>query len=200
MRPATRAKSRATGCLRALACAAALGLAASTAQTATLGGTLTASLTLTASCVVVGVPGSTSSINLGNLTFTSQPSTFVGTLTAIPTAGASGAGATQVLCSPDVSGLSIAIDGGGNAGQGAALGVGSRAMRNGTTSAYIPYEIYQDAGYTTAYPIGTALTGFAIPASGAAINLPIFGRINKTSTAALPSGTYTDTLVVTLTF
>jgi len=147
---------------------------------------------------VVGVPGSTSGINLGTLTFASQPSTFTGTVAAIPTAGASGGGATQVLCSPDVSGLQITIDGGSNAGQGSGIGVGTRALRNGT--AFVPYEIYQDIGHTVAYPVGTALTGFAIPASGAAINLPIFGQINKTSAGALPSGTYTDTLVVTLTF
>ncbi|QHJ01545.1 fimbrial major subunit CsuA/B family protein [Xylophilus rhododendri] len=180
--------------------AAALGLAllAVNGQTATLSGTLNATLTLTASCIVVGVPGSSSGINLGTLSFTSQPSTFTGTLTAIPVGGASGGGSTQVLCSPDVSGLSITIDGGSNAGQGTSVGVGSRAMKNGT--AYIPYEIYQDAGRTVAYPVGTALSGFAIPANGAAINLPIFGQVNKTSAAALPSGTYSDTLTVTLTF
>lgn len=178
--------------------ACALALATVDGQSATLGGNLTASLTLTSSCVVVGTPGTTSGINLGTLTFTSQPSTFTGTLAAIPTAGASGGGATQVLCSPDVSGLSITIDGGNNAGQGTAVGAGTRAMRNGT--AYVPYEIYQDVGHTVAYPVGSALTGFAVPASGAALNLPIFGQVNKTSATALPSGTYTDTLVVTLSF
>jgi spore coat protein U-like protein len=197
MENAYRAGSASRG-LRGAACAVALAAATSAGQGATLAGNLVASLTLTSSCVVVGTPGSTSGINLGTLTFTSQPSTFTGTLTAIPTAGASGSGATQVLCSPDVSGLSITIDGGGNAGQGTAIGVGSRAMRNGT--AYVPYEIYQDVGHTVAYPVGSALTGFAIPASGAALNLPIFAQVNKTSAVALPSGTYTDTLVVTLTF
>jgi len=193
--PPVRTTARRCG---AAACAAALALATGNAHAATLGGTLTANLTLTASCIVVGVPGSTSGINLGTITFASQPSTFTGTLSAIPTGGASGGGATQVLCSPDVSGLQISIDGGSNAGQGSGIGVGTRAMRNGT--AFVPYEIYQDIGHTVAYPVGTALTGFAIPASGAAINLPIFGQINKTSNSALPSGTYTDTLVVTLTF
>ncbi|WPB56884.1 spore coat U domain-containing protein [Xylophilus sp. GOD-11R] len=199
MSDAIREKTGWTGGVRAALCGTALALVAAGGQTATLSGNLVASLTLTASCIVVGAPGSTGGINLGTLTFTSQPSTFTGTINAIPVAGVSGGGATQLLCSPDVSGLSISIDGGSNAGQGAAVGVGTRAMRNGT--AFIPYEIFQDVGHTVAYPVGTALTtGFSIPANGAAINLPIFGQVNKTSASALPSGTYTDTLVVTLTF
>lgn len=189
-------------CLTALvaiwASATVFVLSPSIGHAQTLSGTLTSSLTLTASCIVVGSPGTTSSINLGTLNFPSQPSTFTGTITAIPTGGSSGGGATQVLCSPDVSGLSISIDGGNNAGRGTGVGVGTRAMRNG--SVYIPYEVYQDSGRTVAYPVSTTLTGFAIPASGAAINLPIFGQINKTSSTALPAGTYTDTLVVTISF
>jgi len=201
MNPTQPARSIRQPLLASIALAGLVGaliLAAPGARAATISGNLASSITLTASCIVVGAPGSSSGINLGTLTFASQPSTFTGTLTAIPSVGASGAGATQVLCSPDVNGLSISIDGGANAGQGSAIGVGARAMRNGT--AFIPYEIYQDVGRTTPYPVGTALSGFAIPASGAAINLPIFGQVNKTSAVALPSGTYTDTLVVTLNY
>jgi spore coat protein U-like protein len=165
---------------------------------ATLTGTLQAQLVLTSGCLIVGAPNATSGINLGTLDFGQQPSAFTGTLTAVPTGGVSGASTTQVICSSDVAGLSIAVNGGNNAGQGTGVGAGSRAMANGAS--YIPYEVYQDAGHTVPYPTTGALTGLTVPANGSAFALPIFGQVNKTSATALPSGTYTDTLLVTLTF
>ena len=168
------------------------------AHAATLSGTLQAQLVLTSGCLIVGAPNATSGISLGTLDFGQQSSAFTGTVAAAPTGGASGASTTQVICSTDVAGLSITVNGGNHAGQGIGIGVGSRAMANGT--AYIPYEVYQDAGHTTPYLTSGSLTGFAIPANGSSFALPIYGQVNKTSTAALPSGTYTDTLLVTLTF
>jgi len=198
MKPTPHARRSTRSVCAAAACAAVFGLAAPGVESASVTGNLVATLTLTASCVVVGAAGTATSVNLGTLAFGSQPSTFTGLLNAVPTAGASGSGNTQVLCSPDVSGLAISVDGGANPGQGTAIGTGTRAMRNGT--AFVPYEVYRDSNRTTAYPISTALTGFAVPPGGTPLDLPIFGQVNKTSAVALPSGAYTDTLVVTLTF
>ncbi len=75
--------------LTAGACAATL-LATTTgnhAHAATLSGDLRATLTLTTGCLVVGVPGSTTNIDFGVLDFGLRPSTFTGTITAVPSGG-----------------------------------------------------------------------------------------------------------------
>ncbi|RYF56571.1 MAG: SCPU domain-containing protein, partial [Comamonadaceae bacterium] len=66
--------------------------------------------------------------------------------------------------------------------------------------AFLAYDIYRDAGHSTPYPVSSAVTGIAIPITGAAFVLPIFGLVNKTTPEALPAGTYTDQLQITLTF
>ena len=179
--------------------AAALGLvAAGSSPAATLTGELVSTITLSTGCLIVnGVTGVGNNVNLGTLDFGSRPSTFLGQVSATLTGGSGSSGVTQVLCSPDVSGLTITVNGGGHAGSGSSIGPGSRAMSNGT--AFVPYEIYQDPGHTATYAIGQPL-GVTIPAAGSAFNLPIYGLVNKTSTSALPSGTYVDTVIVTLTF
>ena len=37
-----------------------------------------------------------------------------------------------------------------------------------------------------------------LPGTGAPIALPVFGRINKTNTSAMPAGSYVDVLQVTI--
>ncbi|MNT79430.1 Spore Coat Protein U domain protein [compost metagenome] len=73
-------------------------------------------------------------------------------------------------------------------------------MRNGSTSAYIPYELYRDAGHTQPYPSSGPISGITVPANGTAFSLPIYGQINKSDPSALPAGLYSDTLQVTLTY
>jgi spore coat protein U-like protein len=51
---------------------------------------------------------------------------------------------------------------------------------------------------TTAYPANATALGVTLPGTGAAVTLPVYGRINKTSTNGMTSGTYVDTLQVTL--
>jgi spore coat protein U-like protein len=175
-----------------------LMVAASADHAGGIGGQLTAQMTLTGGCAVVGSGlGSASNANFGLLDFGVQPSSFTGVLMATPTTGVGGAGSTNIVCSPDVSAMSISVNAGNNPGQGANIGAGTRAMRLGT-SGYLPYEIYSDAAMTTAYPTSGAAVGVAVAANGAAFALPIFGRVNKTASGAMPSGTYADTLQVTL--
>jgi spore coat protein U-like protein len=163
-----------------------------------MAGQLNTKMVLQAGCIVSGAPGAGSTgVNFGTLDFGTQPATFTGILAATASGGAGGAGATQILCSPDVTSLSITVSGGNNAGQGGSVGIGSRAMKLGTSS-YLPYEVYSDAGMTSAYPTSASAVGVTLPGTGVALPLPIYGRINKTSAAALTSGTYTDVLQVTL--
>ena len=84
-----------------------------------------------------------------------------------------------------------------DAGQGGSVGTGSRALKFG--SSYLPYEVYSDAGLTTAFPVNAAALSVTLPGTGAAVALPIHGRINKTSINAMPAGNYVDVLQVTLT-
>lgn len=174
-------------------------LASSPAMAAgSLAGQLNAQMTLQAGCIISGAPGAgTTGVNFGTLDFGTQPATFTGMLLATASGGAGGAGATQILCSPDVTSLSIAISAGNNAGQGGSVGTGARAMKLGTSN-FLPYEVYSDAAMTSAYPTSASAIGVTLPGTGVALPLPIYGRINKTSAAALMSGTYTDVLQVTL--
>lgn len=170
-------------------------VAAGTAEAQSLGGTLDATLELESACTISG-DNEVSNVEFGVLDFGSHPSTFTGVLTANATGGAGIGGPTQILCSPDIQNISIAVGAGDNAGEGSSIGTGARALAN--ASNYVPYDVYTDASFSTAYT--TTPEAFAIPDVGQPFNLPIYGRINKTSPAALPSGTYTDSLVVTITF
>jgi spore coat protein U-like protein len=197
-------KRRLQALFRLVACAGALALVAVQTHAATLAGSLTASIVLASSCLVVGAPGATAGINLGSLDFGNMPATFTGTMSTTASGGVGG-GVTQLLCSPDVTGISLTINGGLNPGMGGStVGAGSRAMRGVSTNGlvgYLPYEIYSDAGFATPFPLGTAVTGLAIPATGLAISLPVFARVSKAvGSAALPAAAYTDTLVVTLSY
>lgn len=182
----------------ALTAALTLGMNATTASAGSLAGQLNTQMVLQASCIISGAPGAGSSgVNMGTLDFGTQPSTFTGAVNATSTGSAGGAGATQILCSPDIASLSVTVGAGNNAGQGASIGTGARAMKLGTSS-YLPYEVYSDAAHTSAYPTSATPVGITMPGTGAAIGLPIYGRINKTSANAITSGTYSDVLQVTL--
>lgn len=182
----------------ALAAACLLGLVSPAQAQQTLAGSLSATMVLTSGCVIFGGSEATSGVNFGVLDFGTRASTFTGTATADVTGGDGGSGSTQVLCSPDVEGYTLAIGPGVSPGQGTDIGVGSRAMTNGTS--FLPYEIYQDPGYQTPYPVNAAGTTLTIATPGTPFTLPIYGQVNKTSSVALTEGTYTDTLQVTLTF
>lgn len=182
-----------------LALSTVLAMAATSVQAAgNMSGQLNAQLTLQSGCIVSGAPGAGSSgVNFGTLDFGMQPATFTGVLLATASGGAGGAGATQITCSPDITALSVSVSAGNNAGQGGSVGTGARAMKRGTSS-YLPYEVYSDAALTTPYPTSANALSVALPGTGTAFPLPIFGRVNKTSAAAMAAGSYTDVLEVTL--
>lgn len=164
-----------------------------------LAGQLNAQMTLQAGCIISGAAGAgTSGVNFGTLDFGAQPATFTGVLAATPTGGADGAGATQILCSTDITALNVSVSAGSNAGQGGSVGTGTRAMRLGSGSSYLPYEVYSDAAMTSAYPTSAGAVSVPLTNTGAALPLPVYGRVNKTSPNALAAGTYTDVLQVTL--
>ena len=114
---------------------------------------------------------------------------------SIPTPVNSNIDATSTItatCSNAVP-FSIAL----NAGQGAGATMASRKMSSGPNT--VNYTMYTDAGRTTVWGDGT--TGSAINAltgTGAAQAISVFGRIPTGQSPAI--GTYSDTILVTLTF
>jgi spore coat protein U-like protein len=175
----------------------ALVFAVPAAAQGTLSGTVAATLTLTSSCLISG-DSVTSGANFGTLDFGTAPANFTGSLTTQATGGAGGPGQTQIVCSPDVEGVDVSVDAGQHAGQGAAVGDGARALASG--AAFVPYDVYSTSSFTTAFPVDGSVVSVPIDTAGAAFDLPLFARINKTSPAALPAGTYTDSLAITIAF
>ena len=163
-----------------------------------MAGTLNAQMVLQSGCIITGAAGAGSTgVNYGSLDFGAHPSTFTGVLTSTASGGAGGAGATQITCSADITSLNVSVGAGNNAGQGGSIGTGARAMKLGASS-YLPYDVYSDSGMTSAYPTSGNAVSITLPGTGTAFSLPIYGRINKTSSAAMASGTYADVLQVTL--
>jgi spore coat protein U-like protein len=71
-----------------------------------------------------------------------------------------------------------------------------RRMRLGATSNHIGYNLYKDSGDTTVWG-NTAATGVATTGTGSAQTATAYG---KATHANVPVGSYSDTLVVTITF
>jgi spore coat protein U-like protein len=187
-----------SGSLVGIVLGTALLVGAADAGAQSLGGTLGATLTLTSACTISG-DNEVSDVDFGTLDFGSRPSTFLGTLAAQPTGGAGISGQTRIVCSPDLDAITVTVDSGLHDGEGAGIGVGSRALANGSTN-FVPYEVYADTGHTTAYPTNGSGLSVNVPVAGAPFDIPLYGRINKTSPTALAAGVYSDTLVVTITF
>ena len=85
---------------------------------------------------------------------------------------------------------SIALD----AGTGTGATTTTRKMTNGANT--LNYSLYQDSGRTTVW--GTGNDDLDGTGSGSAQNITVYGRIPADQSA--PAGTYTDTVIVTITF
>ncbi|WP_175691191.1 Csu type fimbrial protein [Burkholderia anthina] len=173
--------------------ASALACTVAVAQSNPLTGTVNSKLVLTTGCAIDSGTGSVGVTTFGTLDFGTQPSGFTGSLSAQATG--SGSSSTKVTCSPDVTAVQVTVDGGLNAGKGAGIGTGTRALANGAV--YVPYDVYADSAHSQQYVVGTAQQ-VPVPSPGSAFDLPIYGIANKTSSSALAAGTYTDVLNVTL--
>lgn len=144
------------------------------------------SATITSGCLVDGVGGSGDAGTLGMLDFGSD-STFS---TAMHSATLAGSQAIRLRCTPGVS-LTMSIDGGAHAAGG------SRHLQSGgNPDARIAYALCSDAACNQPIAIGGNATISVSPANSEDIQIPLHGTL--TLPGALPPGTYTDTLTVTL--
>lgn len=91
------------------------------------------------------------------------------------------------------AGYTIAL----NAGNGTGATFASRKLSSGPNT--LNYALYTDPGRTTVWGDGTAGSSlFNGSGSGAAQSIPVYGRIPSPQT--VPTGAYSDLIVVTLTF
>lgn len=93
------------------------------------------------------------------------------------------AASVDVTCTDGAMGVTL------GAGNGLAFS-GTRRMSSGANR--LPYELYSDASRTAAF------AAESVTADGTAQTIDIYGRIPAANTAAI--GSYTDTVVMTVTF
>lgn len=98
-----------------------------------------------------------------------------------------GTGAVDVNCDAATP-ISVAL----SAGSGS---YGVRAMHAGAH--VLNYNLYTDASYTTVWGDGSGVTS-AVSGNGISVSLPVYGRIPSGQNAHV--GSYSDVIVVTLTF
>lgn len=79
-----------------------------------------------------------------------------------------------------------------------ASGAQRRMLGGGTNSEYINYDLYQDAGRTTAWgnAVGSWQSGTG---NGAAQSFTVYGRVPAQTTPS-PGANYTDTVTITVTY
>ncbi len=130
-------------------------------------------------------------ISAGTLNFGSSPNSITSNIDST---------ATITAQCTDTTPYSIGLDNGANANGG------QRRMRLGATGNYINYNLYTDSGYSHAWTTTTSTTTCTGGTStcslgtgtGSNQTFTVYGRV-PTQTAP-SSGTYNDTVVVTVTF
>ena len=154
---------------------------AATAQAGTATANLTVQITITASCT----------INASTLTFPSTPGT---SLTAAAVTGSTTVSVTCTNTSPYSIGM----------GQGNNYSGGSNRMASAGN--FLPYTLYVDAAYTHPWTTGATNTTctttndcYLGTGSGSAQSINIYGQVPTTASAP-PPGTYSDTVLMTITY
>jgi len=155
------------------------GLAAGNAN-AIISAQFKAQATIVAGCAVLG----TGSL-FGTLSFGTYPGTGTGSVNGTFVQNTS----LTLACTPGVS-LNMAINGGSN------FTTVRNVMQSGN-SLQLPYRIYTDAAHTNEIGVGQNVP-LNISSSNNNIVLPIYGVLQLNGFS--PSGSYTDTLTVTLTW
>lgn len=80
---------------------------------------------------------------------------------------------------------------------GAAVSATNRRMSNGT--AFVPYGLYRDAGYTQLFGSTAGSDTASGTGSGSAQSVPVFGRVPSASTN-VAAAVYEDTVTATVTY
>lgn len=139
-------------------------------------------------CRVDGLGASGPAGTIGTLDFGTDSTFSTATHNATTTTNQ----AIRLRCTPGVA-LMMAIDGGSHAA------TGTRHLQlGGNAAARIAYALCRDAGCTQPITVGGNTPVTVTGANSEDVLLPIFASL--TLPGALPPGSYTDTLMVTLTW
>ncbi len=156
-----------------------LGIAATTANAGSSTSNMGVTATVVASCTVTA----------GTLAFPNYD--------AVTGAQVDGSGTLSVACSKGAI-TSITLGQGANAGFGSTDLLPLRRMKKIASTETLSYSLYQDATRLVTWG-NTALTGVTyVPASAAATNVNVYGRI--TAGQDQPTGSYSDTVLATISF
>ncbi|WP_443969462.1 Csu type fimbrial protein [Sphingobium sp. CR28] len=152
------------------------------------GATFEVSATIVAGCAVDGVGTSGDAGLIGTLDFGRDTTLSTATHNA-----ALGANQTMILrCTPGVS-LSLKLGGGQHASGG------NRNMQRGSSSAdRLQYRLYANAGMTDEVMIDQDRSILVTAANINDVQLPVYAQVSLPGGSA--AGTYTDTVLVTLTW
>lgn len=103
--------------------------------------------------------------------------------------------ATLTVTCTNQAATTITLGQGSNAAGGSTDAAPARRLANGTN--YLSYALYQDASRNTVWG-NTVGTSNAYTGTGSSSSVSVYGRV--TSAQNVPAGSYTDTVVVTITF
>lgn len=106
-----------------------------------------------------------------------------------------GSGAVNVTCTSGAS-ATLTLGQGANADTGSTDAVPARRMNDGSTH-YLAYTLYQDSGRSTVWG-NTAGTGVANTGTGTQVAVTVYGAVAAAQN--VPAGSYSDTVVATVTF
>nr|WP_187433356.1 spore coat U domain-containing protein [Serratia marcescens] len=174
--------------LRTLLLTALIGAPAACADTVSQGFTVNASIIK--GCVLGS--GITNVTSFGTLSF-GQVSSLSSNINIVSSAGA---GSILIRCNPGLS-VSLALNVGNNVTGSIA---GGRKLLNSATSETLLYQLYQDANYSILWGDGgNGGTVQTVSSTGSTQEIKIYATLMASST--LPtSGTYNDTVLVTVTY
>ena len=116
-------------------------------------------------------------------------------VSANATTALNGTGTVNVTCTSGAS-TTITLGQGSNPNTGSTDAAPARRMGDGATH-FLSYALYQDSGRSTVWG-NTAGTGEANTGSGSQAALTVYGAV--TAGQNVPAGSYSDTVVATVTF
>ncbi|MCU5774486.1 spore coat U domain-containing protein [Erwiniaceae bacterium BAC15a-03b] len=179
-------------------CGLSLGVASS-GFAATTTGTMNATLTLTTGCLVNG-QSATTGVNFGTLDFGSSAATF-DTLNAT-LVGSAGNGIFVRCTTGQTFNVRVTSS---NAAPGTVYGTVTSAPRylvlGSDATQGIAYTLYSDAAFATSIANNADLVSSGTPDPVLGTNFPVYGRVaGGGQNAAIPAGTYTDTINVAVNY
>jgi spore coat protein U-like protein len=141
---------------------------------------VTVSATVTQNCTI----STTTNVGFGSY----DPVTISGAVTT--------SGVVKVTCTKGASGITLTLNGGGNSAS--ATSPDTRAMKGATNANYLSYDLYEDSGYATRFPV-TAVSETVSGGITTPTNITLYGKIKATAQDVAVDA-YGDTVQATVNF